>query len=58
VGTVQNTIQKLNVRTRAINRTLSDVGTEGVEANLDTGASSGAFDGFLPTLAAAEEVED
>jgi DNA recombination protein RmuC len=55
VGTVQNTIQKLNVRTRAINRTLSDVSADGAAAALDAGPSSGAFDGLLPVLAAAEE---
>jgi DNA recombination protein RmuC len=54
VGTVQNTIQKLNVRTRAINRTLSDVSADGAAAALETG-SSGAFDGLLPALAAADE---
>jgi DNA recombination protein RmuC len=55
VGTVQNTIQKLNVRTRAINRTLSDVSADGAAPALDTGLSSGAFDGLLPSLAATEE---
>ena len=55
VGTVQNTIQKLNVRTRAINRTLSDVSAEAAAPALDTGLSPGAFDGLLPSLAATEE---
>jgi DNA recombination protein RmuC len=55
VGTVQNTIQKLNVRTRAINRTLSDVSAHNTEAALDSGAPSGAFDGLMPMLAASEE---
>jgi DNA recombination protein RmuC len=49
VGTVQNTIQKLGVRTRAINRTLRDV------SDVDSPqALPSAFDGLLPTLYAAE----
>jgi DNA recombination protein RmuC len=55
VGTVQNTIQKLNVRTRAINRTLSDVSADGDPDTLGTGLSPRAFDGLLPALAAAED---
>src|ERR1700712_649715 len=62
VGTVQNTIQKLNVRSRAINRTLSDVSAHSIGANgngggLDSGSATGAvaFDGLLPMLTASEE---
>ena len=50
VGTVQNTIQKLGVRTRAIDRTLREVG--------ETGATPGtvlSFDGVAPLLAAASD---
>ncbi len=55
VGTVQSTIQKLNVRTRAINRTLGDVSADSPGPALDSGANSGAFDGLLPMLAANED---
>jgi DNA recombination protein RmuC len=54
VGTVQNTIQKLGVRTRAINRTLRDV-SEDAGTKLESGAPAGAFDGLLPMLAAGED---
>ena len=47
VGTVQNTIQKLGVRTRAIDRTLREVGETGTTPN---GVLS--FDGVTPSLAA------
>jgi DNA recombination protein RmuC len=56
VGTVQNTIQKLGVRTRAINRTLREVG------QLDSGAAASNLIGFeegngvAPLLAAAADV--
>ena len=56
VGTVQNTIQKLGVRTRAINRTLRDVSAESAQAGLETWLAR-AFDGMLPMLAAGEEDE-
>ncbi|MCU1324602.1 MAG: RmuC-domain protein [Acidobacteriaceae bacterium] len=52
VGTVQNTIQKLGVRTRAIDRTLREVS--------ETGATPGnvlSFDGVAPLLAAAGDEE-
>jgi DNA recombination protein RmuC len=50
VGTVQNTIQKLGVRTRAIDRTLREVGeTDSTPANLLS------FDGIAPLLAASGE---
>jgi DNA recombination protein RmuC len=54
VGTVQNTIQKLGVRTRAINRTLREVG------EVDSAATNNliAFDeanGAIPLLAANED---
>jgi DNA recombination protein RmuC len=57
VGTVQNTIQKLGVRTRAINRTLREVG------ELDAGAPVSnliAFEegnGIAPLLAASADDE-
>lgn len=57
VGTVQNTIEKLNTRTRAINRSLRDVSldeTEAARAALGQGAH-GSLEGFLPMLAAQEE---
>lgn len=55
VGTVQNTIQKLGVRTRAINRTLREVG------QLDAGTAARGLDGFeegngfAPLLAASAD---
>ncbi len=50
VGTVQNTIQLLGVRTRAINKTLLDV------AEVDPAdAKVLSIEGVLPLLAAAEE---
>ena len=52
VGTVQNTIQKLGVRSRAIGKTLKDVAT------LDTGTPAAqlmAVDNVLPMLAAGED---
>jgi DNA recombination protein RmuC len=57
VGTVQNTIQKLGVRTRAINRTLRDVSSEADRPVLEPEVNPAAFDGFLPMLAAEEEDE-
>jgi len=54
VGTVQNTIEKLGTRTRAINKKLSDVGGTPQEPSLPTGSPT-AFDGLLPMLAAAED---
>lgn len=48
VGTVQNTIQKLGVRTRAIDRTLREVSDTGT-----TPANVLSFDGVAPLLAAA-----
>jgi DNA recombination protein RmuC len=54
VGTVQNTIQKLGVRSRAINRTLRDVNVDDTQASL-TASSNAGFDGLLPMLAASEE---
>ncbi|HEV2578540.1 MAG TPA: DNA recombination protein RmuC [Acidobacteriaceae bacterium] len=52
VGTVQNTIQKLGVRTRAINRTLRDVGTE---ADGSLPGHAAALHGVLPLLAAEDD---
>ncbi len=58
VGTVQNTIEKLNTRTRAINRSLRDVSLEETEPKLENGRPAvTSFDGFLPMLAAAEEAQ-
>jgi DNA recombination protein RmuC len=56
VGTVQNTIQKLGVRTRAINRTLRDVGSDAGDLALSPPPANG-FDGLLPMLVASEEEE-
>jgi len=58
VGRVQGTIDKLGVRTRAINRTLRDVSVDGATGSLPAGSLTGgesAFDGLLPMLAASEE---
>ncbi|MEO6924365.1 MAG: DNA recombination protein RmuC [Bryocella sp.] len=54
IGRVQGTIDKLGVRTRAINRTLRDVSLETLETGLPAG-SPGAFDGMLPMLAASDD---
>lgn len=54
VGKVQGTIDKLGVRTRAINRTLRDVSVPGADEVLPRGVSGG-FDGLLPMLAASED---
>jgi len=54
VGTVQKTIDQLGVRTRAINKTLSDVSGDSAEPALPLGAP-GAFDGLLPMIAAGED---
>ncbi|HEY0308454.1 MAG TPA: DNA recombination protein RmuC [Acidobacteriaceae bacterium] len=47
VGTVQNTIQKLGVRTRAINRTLRDVSQDSGETPI--------LPGIIPALAALDD---
>ena len=54
VGKVQGTIDKLGVRTRAINRTLRDVSVEAAQPSLPVSSSSG-FDGLLPMLAASDD---
>ncbi len=57
VGTVQNTLEKLNTRTRVINKTLRDVSLEETTKLLeerDRGRSSG-FNGLLPAMAAVGE---
>jgi DNA recombination protein RmuC len=54
VGRVQGTIDKLGVRTRAINRTLRDVSVDAAEVSLPSG-STGGFDGHVPMLAACED---
>jgi DNA recombination protein RmuC len=55
VGRVQGTIDKLGVRTRAINRTLRDVSLDAEGDAALPGAKQSAFDGLLPMLAAREE---
>jgi DNA recombination protein RmuC len=55
VGRVQGTIDKLGVRTRAINRTLRDVSLDAEGDPALSGGKAGAFDGLLPMLAASEE---
>jgi DNA recombination protein RmuC len=57
VGKVQGTIDKLGVRTRAINRTLRDVSLDDSGSALPSAASSNAFNGLLPMLAASEDDE-
>jgi DNA recombination protein RmuC len=54
VGKVQNTIDKLGTRTRAINRTLRDVSVDAGQASLPS-ASNAGFDGLLPMLAASDD---
>jgi DNA recombination protein RmuC len=54
VNTVQNTIQDVSKRTRVINKALSDVHTEAVQASLPAGSAKG-FDGLLPMLAASDD---
>lgn len=54
VGTVQNTIEKLNTRTRVINKALREVSTEETSARLASGAGESGFDGLVPMLTASE----
>jgi len=54
VGKVQGTIDKLGVRTRAINRTLRDVSVEDTQTSLPSSSKAG-FDGLLPMLAASDD---
>jgi DNA recombination protein RmuC len=54
VGKVQGTIDKLGVRTRAINRTLRDVSADTTQASLPSVSNTG-FDGLLPMLAASDD---
>ena len=54
VGTVQNTIEKLNTRTRAINKTLRDVSLGSDAEPLLPSSSGSGFDGMLPMLAAED----
>ena len=56
VGTVQNTIEKLNTRTRAINKSLREVTIDEASAKLTNGNGAHAFDGMLPMLAASEDI--
>ncbi len=55
VGTVQNTIQKLNTRTRAITRTLRDVTSESPQSDSLLGIED--FSGIAPLLAAQADEE-
>lgn len=57
VGTVQNTLEKLNTRTRVINKTLRDVSLEETPERIGggNGASARGFDGLLPALMGEEE---
>jgi DNA recombination protein RmuC len=56
VGTVQNTIQKLGVRTRAINRTLREVGEDsGANGSAKLISLDDTADGLLSQLAATSE---
>jgi DNA recombination protein RmuC len=57
VGKVQGTIDKLGVRTRAINRTLRDVSLDDSGTALPQVAGQNGFDGLLPLLAASEADE-
>jgi DNA recombination protein RmuC len=54
VGKVQGTIDKLGVRTRAINRTLRDVSVDSTQPPLPSTSNAG-FDGLLPMLAASDD---
>ena len=54
VGKVQGTIDKLGVRTRAINRTLRDVSVDSTQPPLPSTSNAG-FDGLLPMLAATDD---
>ena len=54
VGKVQGTIDKLGVRTRAINRTLRDVSVDATQPSLPVGSNT-SFDGLLPMLAASDD---
>ncbi len=55
VGTVQNTLEKLNTRTRVINKTLRDVSLEETPERLRGRNEGVGFDGLLPALAAERE---
>ena len=55
VGTVQNTIEKLNTRTRAINKSLREVSVEESNGKLGNGATVHSFEGLLPMLVANED---
>lgn len=57
VGTVQNTIQKLGVRTRAINRTLREVGELGAETADSNLIGFEEGNGIAPLLAASAHDE-
>jgi DNA recombination protein RmuC len=56
VERVQNTIQDVGTRTRAINRTLRDVSVDESAPALPAAAKAG-FNGLLPMLAASDDAE-
>lgn len=56
VERVQNTIQDVGTRTRAINRTLRDVSVDESAAALGS-STAAAFDNYLPRLAASDDSE-
>jgi DNA recombination protein RmuC len=62
VGTVQNTIQDLGTRTRAINRTLRDVSADivsqpelPIDAAINGNGNGSVYEVLIPALAAAED---
>ncbi len=58
VGTVQNTLEKLNTRTRAINRSLREVSLDDAEPKplpSSNGRSKAGYEGLLPMLVANED---
>lgn len=56
VGTVQNTIRELGTRTRAINKSLRDVGEDDSQRELSTNGAGGetGYEALLPALAAMD----
>jgi DNA recombination protein RmuC len=56
VGTVQNTIRELGTRTRAINKSLRDVGEDDAQPELAMMGREGdsGYEALLPALAAME----
>ena len=54
VGTVQNTIEKLNTRTRAINRSLREVSVEDADPAFSPVPET-TYESLMPRLVANEE---